>query len=115
MQCVIEALKLVRGDNAVIPTLRHAAEQYHAQRAAPIHEISALLAQVSLQAGQRQQDQQVPLHLQQPTMQQHPQQQCQQQYGQHQQAHYQQQQQQQQEAPGPDYCQDSAAILHVSF
>jgi hypothetical protein len=58
LQCVIQALKLVRGDNAVLPTLRHAAEQYHAQRAAPIQEISRLLAQVSLHAQQQQQQQQ---------------------------------------------------------
>jgi hypothetical protein len=58
LQCVIQALKLVRGDSAVLPTLRHAAEQYHAQRAAPIQEISHLLEQVSLHAQQQQQQQQ---------------------------------------------------------
>ncbi|WIA19712.1 hypothetical protein OEZ85_005638 [Tetradesmus obliquus] len=92
LQCVIQALKLVRGDSAVLPTLRHAAEQYHAQRAAPIQEISELLAQVSLHAEQQRQQQ----------PQQGRQQQQQQQQWQHlqsQQMHPYQQQQQQQQLP----------------
>lgn len=54
VQCVVQALQLLRGHNAVIPTLQNAAEQYHAQRAAPMDEISALLSQVTLQAEQQQ-------------------------------------------------------------
>lgn len=52
MQCVVQALKLLHGDNAVLPTLRAAAEHYHAQQAAPIDELSQLLAHVSLAAEQ---------------------------------------------------------------
>lgn len=63
LQCVVQALKLLHGDNAVLPTLRAAAEHYHAQQAAPIDELSQLLAHVSLaaeedaQAAQRLQQQ----------------------------------------------------------
>lgn len=52
MQFVVQALKLLHGDNAVLPTLRAAAEHYHAQQAAPIDELSQLLAHVSLAAEQ---------------------------------------------------------------
>lgn len=52
LQCVVQALKLLHGDNAVLPTLRAAAEHYHAQQAAPINELAELLAQVSIAADQ---------------------------------------------------------------
>ncbi|WIA39997.1 hypothetical protein OEZ86_013423 [Tetradesmus obliquus] len=97
LQCVIQALKLVRGDSAVLPTLRHAAEQYHAQRAAPIQEISELLAQVSLHAEQQRQQQ--PQQGRQQQQQQQRQQQQQWQHLQSQQMHPYQQQQQQQQLP----------------
>jgi hypothetical protein len=50
VQCVAQALKLLHGDNAVVPALRAAAEHYHAQRAAPFDELAQLLAQVSIAA-----------------------------------------------------------------
>lgn len=53
VQCVVQALKLLRGDSAVLPVLRNAAAQYDAQQTAPIEEISALLSQVTLQAQQQ--------------------------------------------------------------
>lgn len=52
MQHVVQALRLLHGNNAVLPALRAAAEQYHAQRAAPIDELSQLLAHVSIAAAQ---------------------------------------------------------------
>jgi len=52
MQHVVQALRLLRGNHAVLPALRAAAEQYHAQQAAPIDELSQLLARVSIAAAQ---------------------------------------------------------------
>lgn len=48
----MQALQLLHGNNAVLPALRAAAEQYHAQRSAPIDELSRLLAHVSIAAEQ---------------------------------------------------------------
>jgi hypothetical protein len=52
MQCVVEALKLLHGDNAVLPALRAAAESYHAHKAATVNDLAQLLAQVTLAADQ---------------------------------------------------------------
>jgi hypothetical protein len=51
-QCVVQALKLLHGDNAVLPALRAAAESYHAHKAATVNDLAQLLAQVSLAADQ---------------------------------------------------------------
>lgn len=52
LEHVVQALRLLRGNHAVLPALRAAAEQYHAQQAAPIDELSQLLARVSIAAAQ---------------------------------------------------------------
>lgn len=68
-QCVIRALSLIKGDDGVLPALRDAAVKYHESRAAPLEDITQLLAAVSLhaaatqgqqcgQSGQQQQQQQ---------------------------------------------------------
>ena len=51
-QGVVQALQLLRGSNAVLPTLRAAAEQYHTQQSAPVNELAQLLAHVSIAAEQ---------------------------------------------------------------
>lgn len=64
-QCVVQALKLLHGDNAVLPALRLAAEQFHSAQqhraeggSNNIDELAQLLAQVSLAAEQQQRQQQ---------------------------------------------------------
>jgi hypothetical protein len=61
-QSVVEALRLLQGSEGVLPALQAAALLHHQAQAAPIEDLSRLLAQVSLCAAAQVRRLGVPAH-----------------------------------------------------